>query len=90
MELFVPEDLVLEEIAESDLVRDWTAFDKMPYTQALGDQWIFEATSAILKIPSVVVNGDSNYLLNPGHDDYKKIKLLRSEPFEFDNRIKGN
>jgi len=29
-----------------------------------------------------------NYLLNPAHPDFKKIKLLRTEAFKFDPRIK--
>ena len=88
MQIFVPDDIVLQEVKETDLVTGWKEFDKMPYTQSLGDQWIREAKSAILKIPSAIVSGDSNYLLNPVHSDYTKIKLLRTEPFEFDDRIK--
>ncbi len=60
----------------------------MPYTQSLGDKWVREAKSAILKIPSAIVSGDSNSILNPGHKDFQKIKLLKTEPFEFDDRIK--
>lgn len=88
LQIFVPDDIVLQEIKVADLVPHWKKFDKMPYTQSLGDQWIREAKSAILKVPSAIVSGDSNYLLNPGHKDYRKIKLKRTEPFEFDDRIK--
>lgn len=90
MQIFVPDDIVLQEVKETDLITGWKEFDKMPYTQSLGDQWIREAKTAILKIPSAIVSGDSNYILNPEHRDYKKIKLLRTEPFEFDDRIKEN
>ncbi len=90
MQIFVPDDIVLQEINETDLATGWKEFDKMPYTQSLGDQWVREAKSAILKVLSAIVSGDSNYLLNPGHKDFQKIKLLKTETFEFDNRLKQN
>lgn len=90
MQISVPDDIFLKEIKETDLISDWKEFDKMPYSQSLGDQWVHEAKSAILKVPSVIVSGDSNFLLNPGHRDFQKIKLLRTDPFEFDDRIKEN
>ena len=90
MQIFVPDDIVLKEVKETDLITGWKEFDKMPYTQSLGDRWIREAKSAVLKIPSAIVSGDSNYLINPGHKDFQKVKLLRTEPFEFDGRIKEN
>lgn len=90
MQIFVPDDMVLQEVKETDLPSDWKEFNKMPYTQLLGDQWIHEAKSAILKIPSAIVSGDSNYLINSGHKDFQKVKLLRTDPFEFDYRIKEN
>ena len=88
MQISVPEEIILQEIKETDLIKGWKDFDKMPYTQSLGDQWVRESKSTILKVPSAIVSGDSNYLLNPGHNDFKKIKLERTEPFEFDDRIK--
>lgn len=90
MEIFVPDDLAVLEIKESELISSWKEFDKMPYTQALGSEWTRERKSAILKIPSAIISGETNYLLNPAYKDFKKIKLLKSVPFEFDNLIKGN
>lgn len=75
---------------KTDLITGWKEFDKIPYTQSLGDQCIREANSFILKIPSTIVSGDTNYLINSEHKDFKKMKLLRTESFEFDDRIKEN
>ena len=90
MQIFIPDDIAFLEIKEFDLDLGWKEFDKMPYTQSLGDRWVGEAKSAVLKVPSAIVSGDFNYLLNIGHKDYQKIKLLRTDAFEFDDRIKGN
>ena len=90
MYIEVPHDMDLEEIKEIDLPPGWKEFKEMPYTQSLGDQWILEEKTAILKVPSAIVTGDSNYLLNPAHKDYGRIRLLKSEPFVFDGRIKDD
>ena len=90
MEISVPDELARLEIKETNLIPNWREFDQMPYTQALGDEWLSQTKSVILKIPSAIVRGDSNYLLNPGHKDFKKIKVLKVETFEFEARIKGD
>ena len=90
MQISIPDNISMEEITETDMVPEWKEFYKMPYTQALGDKWIHSAKTAVLKVPSVVVNGDSNYLLSPAHKDFGSIKLIKTLPFEFDERIKKN
>ena len=41
----------------------------------------------VLKVPSVVVPGDFNYLLNPAHAEFYKVKIKSVEPFNFDERL---
>lgn len=88
MEIEIPDKIKIERIIESELVADWKDFYKMPYTQEIGDGWVSGLTTAVLQVPSVVVTGDFNYLLNPLHKDFSLIKLVSSSPFEFDERIK--
>ena len=40
-----------------------------------------------MKVPSAVVKGDFNYLLNPYHEDFHRIKIIHQEDFPFDKRI---
>lgn len=63
----------------------------MPYpaeTQRFGSTWAHEGRSAVLRVPSTVVLGEFNYLLNPAHPDFARITLHRPEPFVFDTRLK--
>jgi RES domain-containing protein len=57
-------------------------------TQEIGDRWIKEAQSAVLRVPSVVT-GEPNYLLNPVHADFSKIKIGEAIVFHFDRRLLG-
>lgn len=88
MVIEIPDNMAIEEIKDAQLNASWKEFYQMPYTQAIGDKWLLSNITAVLKVPSAIVSGDFNYLLNPAHKDYKKIKLVKTEPFEFDDRIK--
>jgi RES domain-containing protein len=90
MEINIPDKIKIEKIQETDLVSDWKDFYKMPYTQRIGDDWIKRSKTAVLQVPSAIVDGDFNYLLNPAHKDFSSIKLFSTMPFEFDERIKKN
>jgi len=90
MEIDIPDKIKIERIKETDLVSDWKDFYKMAYTQQIGDRWIDSLKTAVLQVPSAIVSGDFNYLLNPAHKDFSSIKLLSSVPFEFEERIKKN
>ena len=72
----------------ADLPGDWREFNQMPFTQSVGENWLKENKAAVLQVPSSIVEEDVNYLLNPLHPDFKDIRLLKSEPFIFDKRIK--
>jgi RES domain-containing protein len=90
MEINIPDKVKIETIEETGLVADWKEFYKMPYTQQIGDEWISASKTVVLQVPSAVVSGDFNYLLNPAHKDFSSIKLLSTTSFEFDERIKNN
>ena len=69
------------------LPADWNDMPAPPSTRAIGDLWAKQARSAVLELPSVIIPGESNYLLNPAHPDVKKISIGKSEPFSFDPRL---
>jgi len=85
----IPDDLLILSIPKKSLEDNWSSFENLPITQKLGAQWVLELKSAILRVPSSIIEGEFNYLLNPNHPDFEIIKLLKSQPFVFDPRIKG-
>ena len=79
---------------EADLVEKvtalppgWANSPAPPSTRALGDLWAKEARSAVLELPSAIIPGESNVLLNPAHPDFKKIVIGKHVPFSFDPRL---
>lgn len=56
-------------------------------TQCIGDAWVAGTESVVLKVPSVLIPGEGNYLINPKHSGFGKLKIGAPEPFEFDPRL---
>ena len=66
---------------------DWKSLPAPQATREAGSRWVKEARSAALKVPSIVVAGEFNYLLNPQHPDFKRLEIGRALPFSFDPRL---
>jgi len=78
---------VLETLRHDKLPADWMSEPPSTATKRLGDQWVREQRSAVLAVPSVLVRSEINYLLNPAHPDFDKIKISPPEPFSLDPRL---
>lgn len=57
-------------------------------SQSIGDQWVKEMQSPVLKVPSVIMPDGNNYLININHPDFDKIKIEDPVPLNFDPRLK--
>jgi len=88
MTIEVDDGIVKEIITLDSLADDWRDFHQMPITQAIGEKWISGGKTAVLQVPSSIINEEVNYLLNPLHPDFKHVRLIKTEPFSFDRRIK--
>lgn len=86
VEIEIPESVQVRELQIKELPLRWDAIPSTIDSQAIGDQFVKENKHAVLKVPSVVVKGDFNFIINPRHKDYKKIKVIKTVPFPFDPR----
>lgn len=78
---------LVEVVPHADLPADWTGQPPPPSTMGVGDLWVKQARSVVLDLPSVIVQSESNYLLNPQHPDFKKLTFGKPERFSFDPRL---
>lgn len=81
------DEALIETLPVSALPADWTVEPPSPSTKIIGDRWVKEARSAVLEVPSVIINAEPNYLLNPAHRDFKKVRSGKPVPFAFDSRL---
>lgn len=89
MTIDCPDDLAITTIRLDDLPVNWSDYYQMAKTQKIGEDWFKENKTPILSVPSSIINDEVNYLLNPKHADFNKIKLINIQPFTFDKRIKA-
>lgn len=57
------------------------------YTQFIGDAFIRNNQNLLLRVPSAVVQQEFNYIINPQHSDFKKIKIADKNNFVPDERL---
>jgi RES domain-containing protein len=91
-----PDDLLMAEAAfagdsietmePGSLPADWRTLDNL-VCRNLGSAWAASCRSLALVVPSAVVEGDSNILLNPAHPDFGAVALAKPVPFHFDPRM---
>lgn len=81
------DEALVETISPGRLPAEWGEEPPPPSTQIVGDQWVKEARSAVLEVPSAIIRTEPNFLLNPLHPDFKKIALGQPELFAFDPRL---
>ena len=81
------EEALVVSVELVDVPVDWRQSPPPPSTQRIGDEWIARAESAVLRVPSVLVPKESNYVLNPGHRDFSALRIGEPEPLSMDPRF---
>ncbi len=71
----------------ADLPKNWNRNPIAKATQYIGNDFLSSNLYLILQAPSATVPGDWNYIINPRHPDFKELKVIMTEPFEFDSRL---
>lgn len=87
LEIFIPDDIPIKKIDQKDLPDHWNCFPHQYKTQKFGDDFIRTNEYLVMKVPSAIIPGDFNYLINPFHSDFSKVKVHKSYPFPVDERL---
>lgn len=87
VELDIPDDLLMLEVAPEDLPTGWNAHPPALETQFIGDDFVASESAVMLKVPSCLVPQEFNYLINPLHPEAKKIKVVSTQSMVFDARL---
>ena len=89
MTLSVPDDDdLVQTVKTKQLPKNWRKLEAYASLQTIGSQWIQNQSSLLLKVPSVIIPQEYNYIINTQHPDFiKKVKLVRTESFFWDDRL---
>ena len=86
MSVRFPEESV-EILDAAMLPARWRRFPSPMENQAIGDRWVAERRSLILRVPSAIIPAAANFLINPSHPEFGKVVVGRPERFAFDPRL---
>lgn len=87
VEIEIPNSVSISSLKTDDLPQGWNSFPHLLDTQKIGDDFVAERKSCVLKVPSAVVPGDFNFLINSNHLDFSAIKIVGYKDFPFDQRL---
>jgi RES domain-containing protein len=85
LKIDVPDDVHVEHVSPDDLPKDW--HEKVEVTRAIGDTWLANASSAMLRVPSVLVSETFNVLLTPAHPDAARVVIAEVTEHVIDPRL---
>jgi len=78
----------LIEVADlSDAANALSSLIVSPRTQAIGNEWLERGSHPVLEVRSAIIPEEPNYLLNPRHPKFNRIKIGKAEGFAFDPRL---
>ena len=82
----IPDGVMVERHVASTLPAGWDA-ESNSAARGFGDQWLEEARSVILLVPSVVARLEWNALVNPLHPDAARLTVSAAEKVVWDRRL---
>ena len=85
LKIEAPDDVYIERVTVDRLPADWP--ERTEVTRALGDRWLARTSSALLSVPSAIVPETFNVLLNPAHQDAKRIVIVETGEHAIDPRL---
>ena len=87
IDVHIPKAVTIDRIRVEDLPADWRDVAAREKLQAIGTKWAVKHSAAVLAVPSAVVPSEINYLLNPLHPDFRRIKTGRPQKVMTDPRL---
>jgi RES domain-containing protein len=83
----IPDDVSRTEISPKRLPPNWRRSPSPPELASIGDRFTSNARAAILIVPSALAPTESNWLINPRHPEFPKIRLRSVQAFDYDRRF---
>jgi RES domain-containing protein len=80
-------EAIVETLDRRRLPPNWRDYPAPPELQQIGADWLSSRGSAVLEVPSAVIEEETNYLLNPEHDDFRLVEIGQPRPFKLDPRL---
>ena len=85
----IPANVRVERRSRDNLPKDWDSED-CRVSRAFGDTWLASERSAVLLVPSVAAELETNVLMNPAHSQFRRIRVSEPRMVKWDERLFRN
>lgn len=83
----IPDSVLRISIATKQLPANWRQTPPPSELGEIGDRFVRDRRAAILIVPSALAYSESNWLINPRHPEFRRIRQHAAQPFEYDSRF---
>ena len=83
----IPDEMHVETVTVGQLPKNWRQSEGIASLREIGGRWLASGRSAVLRVPSAVLPQESNFLIDPRHADFRRIKTGRPESLDMDSRL---
>jgi RES domain-containing protein len=83
----IPDSVSRAAISWKQLPANWRQTPAPSQLLAIGDEFVRDRRAAVFIVPSALASVEFNWLVNPQHHDFPKIRVNPAQPFEYDLRF---
>jgi len=83
----VPDAVAIERIEARSLTVGWRSMRHLETLREISAEWARSRRSAVLAVPSAVIPAEINFLLNPLHPEFRRIRIGKPATFRLDPRL---
>ncbi len=85
--IWVPDSLTIARYNEKQLPNDWDLLPDSEASRNFGSSWLLTDKEAGLQVPSAIVRGEYNLIVNPLHPEAQEIRIVDEVDFYYDARL---
>ena len=85
--VIIPDEVKIREVNIKSLPYDWRDEPPPESTKSIGSEWAKKMETVVLRVPSVIIPTEFNYVLNQLHPDFRKLTIGKPNTFSFDSRM---
>jgi len=89
-EVAIPDGVATRTVRVENLPAEWRRQPGPPELRDIGTRWAESGETVVLQVPSAVVPGEHNFLVNPRHPLFGRLEIGDPKPFEFNERMIGS
>ncbi len=83
----LPDGMAIERLDAPKLPSDWRTLRRVEHLRTIGAAWAASRRTAVLAVPSAVLPEETNYLVNPLHPEFRRVRIGKPSTLVSDERL---